>query len=209
MIVWFDLETSGIDQDPIPKGTDYQIIQIAAVVTDWVPGLPEVTTFEMKARLDPSSAVDQGALDRNSYSQSEWEETAVPESFMLKRFAGFLSRHKTIRLTSKRGKPFMLARLGGHNATSFDVPFLWGRFEKHGLYLPGARFPRDIIDTMEIAKTLCWRRCKWFDTFRLEALCTEFGIEWDENRAHDAYYDVRQTIELARRLWDAYEPTQR
>ena len=107
-----------------------------------------------------------------------------------------LNRYRTIQFISKKGKPYKVARLVGHNAASFDGPRLMALFKSMDLFLPAdPRF-----------RCTCQRALWHFDesgqkhpeNFKLETLCKHFGIQL--TGAHDALEDVRATVALSRVL---------
>lgn len=188
-LVFFDLETGGLDWNRHP------IIQIAAIAVD--EQLNELGTFEAKVDFDLAAA-DADALAKNSYDREAWNRESLGASEACARFSGFLKRFADVRMVSQRtGNPYNVAQLVGHNAASFDSPFLQAFFQKQGAFLPAS---------YRVMCTL--QRAIWYfherpdivppTEFKLGTLCDALGIVLEN--AHDALADVRATVALYRCL---------
>lgn len=183
--IYFDFETGGLQ-------AHHPNIQLAAIAVD--QDFSVLGEMECKIQFDESKAEPE-ALKINHYSPEEWKN-AVPERFALSKFAAFLEPFKCIPMVSKRtGKEYSVAKLAGHNAATFDGPRLKEAFQRNQIFLPAD--PR--------VRCTCQRAMWWFDErgerpadFKLETLCKYFGIDTAGN--HDAFTDVRLTIELAKAL---------
>jgi len=82
----------------------------------------------------------------------------------------------------------------GHNSISFDLPFLFDLYDKHGLKL---KFSYRNIDTNTLGFTL-------LRTYNSDDLFTSLALP--ERKIHNALEDIRYTVECVRRiriLWDA------
>ncbi len=178
-----------------------QIIQIAAVAVgeDW----KELETFERKLEFHINRA-DKDALAMNCYVPLTWDDEAVEPELAMADFRGFLARHKTLRLISKRGRPYYVAQLAGHNITRFDQSFVealnaetsWD--SQRPPFIQGT-FPGQGFDTLLFAAFL--RAFVWThppENLRLETLCGYYGFEHPD--AHDALGDVRANIKVARAM---------
>lgn len=196
-IVWFDLETGGVE----PHHPD---IQLAAIATD---DFKELESFECKIQFDPA-ACDPEALELNSYTVEGWRE-AIPEAEAVARFAEFLERHRSIQMIGKKKKPFSVARLAGHNVSTFDAPRLLAMFQRQDKFLAADAFRP--VDTLQLA--LWWALkndvsigyAEPLESTRLEALVSYFNVT-PEGDAHDALADVRTTIAVASRMVEFYRP---
>lgn len=186
-LTFFDIETSGLDE------SRHEICQFAAIAVD--ANWRELESIELKVTIDETKA-DRGALEINGYDPALWALEARSPAVARGRIADFLRRHATMDKVSKAGKPYTVARLCGHNASTFDGRFLAAWFKRAGEFLPGACF--ECLDTLALARwvTYC-HPCPPAD-HKLGTLCAWLGIEHVE--AHDALGDVRATAELARRL---------
>jgi DNA polymerase III epsilon subunit-like protein len=118
-------------------------------------------------------------------------------------FAAFLDVYRDVELKSKRtGRPYRVARIGGHNIAGFDLDRLGALFKQHGVFLP-IDFS-SALDTRFGAVWYCEQRKRtehhegWPADYKLTTLCAWFGIPITE--AHEALADVRLTVQLAKAL---------
>jgi DNA polymerase-3 subunit alpha (Gram-positive type) len=81
--------------------------------------------------------------------------------------------------------------LVGHNAISFDLPFLNNQFKKHNLN-KDVQFTNDVIDTMVLARQLD-NVGPFTKGYKLIDLANKFKFEIDEDKFHGAKYDVEIT----------------
>lgn len=186
-LVIFDLETSGLDE------SRHEVIQFAAVAVD--DGWRELEALEIKVHFDASSA-DRQALEINGYDQAVWEMSAVSPAVARGHIADFLRRHATLEKKSKRGNPYTVARLCGHNASNFDGRFLAAWFKRAEQFLPAACF--EALDTLALARWASFVTPPGPKDHKLGSLCEWLGIE--HGGQHEALADVRATVEVARRL---------
>jgi DNA polymerase III epsilon subunit-like protein len=184
--IYFDLETGGVE----PRHPN---IQLAAICVDDSTG-QELGSLECKIKFDESEA-DPEALALNHYTKEAWVD-AVSYATAAARYAAFVKPHSTIEMISKRnGAPYMVAKLAGYNALTFDLPRLKNMFG--ATFFPCSYLVRDILQ----------RAMFWFDehpevknpgSLKLSKVCEHFGITVDG--AHDALVDVRLTASLHRKL---------
>lgn len=182
--VYFDLETGGVNDEPV--------IQLAAVAVN--PDWSEAGTFEQKITFDVEKCSPE-ALKINGYTEAAWKGSVLP-GLAAQKFAAFVKPHSTVEMLSKRtGQPYMVARLAGYNALTFDLPRLRGLFGE--MFFPCSYHVRDVLQ----------RAMFYFDEhpedpkpkdLKLGTLCEYFGI--DKAGAHDALKDVRMTVALHRRM---------
>lgn len=188
-IVFFDTETGGVEPSR-------PTIQLAAVAMDDALR-QELGVFEAKIRFD-EAACDAKALEINGYKPEAWKE-ARDEAFVLRDFAAFLKSHATVKMISKAGKAYFIARLAGHNVSSFDCPRLKDAFARYDMFLPGTVYQP--LDTYQRA---LW----WFhehgvrppENHRLGTLAAHFRLIGPTGPLHDALVDCRLSAALARRL---------
>lgn len=185
--VYFDLETGGVNDEPV--------IQLAAVAVndDW----SEAGSFEQKIKFDPAKCSPE-ALTINGYTEEAWKSAVTPGA-AIARFSQFLKPHSTVEMISKRtGNPYMVARLAGYNALTFDLPRLRAMYGDS--FFPCSYHVRDVLQ----------RAMFWFDEhspnekpkdLKLSTLCEYFAISTEG--AHEALTDVRMAVALYRRLCDA------
>lgn len=109
--------------------------------------------------------------------------------------SSFLKRYADVRMVSKRGNPYFVAQLVGHNAAGFDGLFLKAVYQRHDLFMPASY---RILDTMQRAMWHFHESGIELESYGLESLCGHFGINIEGN--HDALVDTRATIAVYREL---------
>lgn len=109
-ILWFDLETTGLDRET------HTILEIAIVKTDMKGKILETWATKIKPTDADLVVASPKALEINGYSDEAWANAPTPEEVA------------SVIRDQFRGKYV----LGGHNIASFDVPFLKAWFNKHG-----------------------------------------------------------------------------
>lgn len=183
IVVYFDVETTGVHEDAV-------ITQLAAIAVN--DHGYELGSFNEKLQFDPHHNCSLDALVLTRYSPERWRN-AIPPSHAVARFSAWLDRFKVIEKVSKRtGRPYKVAKLGGYNCLTFDVPRLKRLFADR--FLPAD--PK-VLDARQLAE---W----WFQfhpeqepqNTKLGTVCRSFGIPFDDDVAHDALYDVRKTAAL-------------
>lgn len=185
--LYFDFETGGIE-DHHPN------IQLAAIAVCDQTG-EEASSFEQKIQFDVAKA-DPKALEINHYSAIAWAK-AEPEDRVCSFFTQWSKPYLSIEMESKRkpGTKYMVGKLAGHNAQTFDLPRL-RRMYGAGFF----PFAYQVRDTLQRA---IW----YFDehpelarpaTLKLSVLAEYFGIKSDG--AHDALADVRMSAWVARAI---------
>lgn len=190
-IVFLDSETAGLRPE-------HPTIQLAAIAVG--PDWQELETFERKIAFDESKA-DPEALAMNHYDAAVWKRDAVPEVVAVREFAAVLDRHRSIELKSKRtGRPYTVARVGGHNVAGFDLERVAAMFKRHNAFFP-VDF-RSVLDTRYGAVWFFNGADKQPKNFKLTGLAEHFGVPTDG--AHEALTDVRLSIALARRLVEGW-----
>lgn len=185
-LVIFDLETGGLE-------LTHPIIQIGATAEQ---NGKELACFEAKIKVD-IAACEPEALKINSYDEKLWTDEAVDEKVAFEGFATFLSRFATVKRTSKGGNAYTVARLGGFNIATFDIPRIRARFDAHDMFFPGAG---QVIDFYHYACLLFLARDDWPEKLTLDALCKQFQIKQGN---HDALGDSRSTAALGRKIIEA------
>jgi DNA polymerase III epsilon subunit-like protein len=187
VVCFFDTETAGLR----PEHPTIQLGAVAVNTADW----SEVETFERKIAFDVATA-DPAALAMNHYDPAAWKD-APSERQIVDEFGAFLNRHRSVELVSARtGRPYRVARVGGHNIAGFDLDRVAGMFRVHGQFFP-VDF-RTALDTRYGAVWLFEGAAERPANFKLTGIAEHFGIPTEG--AHDALFDVRLSIAVARRI---------
>jgi DNA polymerase III epsilon subunit-like protein len=189
-VIYLDTETAGL----LPQHPTIQLAAIA-VSADW----REIETFERKLAFDVAKA-DPKALAMNHYDAAAWKG-APSEQQVVEEFGAFLDRHRCVELVSQRtGRPYSVARIAGHNVASFDVDRVSAMFKRHGRFF--AVDFRSVLDTRFGAAWYFEGQAEQPKSFKLVDIAEFFGIPTDG--AHDALFDVRLSIAVARRLFEGW-----
>lgn len=195
-IVFFDLETGGLDKDKHP------VTQVAMVSVD-AQTFEETGSYTARILFDEATT-EKEALDRNHYDAALWAAEGIAAEKAVNDMVTFLRGHSTHRMLSTRtGNWYTVALAGGHNISNFDLPFLFAWVERvcvaanrKPVFLPFARYG---IDTMTLAALYSARVCATaLDDHRLGTLANQFGIKIEKE--HDAMHDIRANIQVARAL---------
>lgn len=185
-IAYVDLETTGVDPNR------HGIWSIAMIVE--FDG-EEVGRFYEKAqpirgRAISSKALEIGGIDRDTL------EGFQPPTSAYALLAAFLQQF--VAKFKKEDKLWFVA----YNAAVFDYPFLRGWFEQMKDTYFGNWFYHPPICTMVLAGKILMPIRKQMKNFRLATVCEQFDIPVDEEKTHDALYDV----ELCRELYKKIDP---
>lgn len=148
-IVILDLETGGLDACKHP------LTQIAAIAVN-ANTFDVIESFHRLVRFREDTA-DPEALAVNHYDPARWAAEGIHPETVSAELLAFLSKHSTVPMMSKAGRPFNVTRLAGHNIAGFDYEFLrtWINRLDHAKS-PGTRprfFPGafQTIDTLILA----------------------------------------------------------
>lgn len=176
-LFFFDLETTGLSY--VKNG----IHQISfEIVIDGVTKEQE----DLKVKPNPDLIIEQEALDVAGVTREQI--LAYPSMTEVYR--------KLIQTMSKyvdryaRGDKFFLA---GYNNASFDNSFLRAFFSQNSDKYFGSWFWSNSLDVMVLAtQYLLERRCK-MENFKLATVAKEMGVAIEEDKLHDATYDLYLT----------------
>ena len=181
-ILYFDLETTGLN--PAKNGI-HQISGILEV------DKKVITKINFKVQPNPICQIEEDALKVAGVTK-EQIMAYPPMSDIHKQLTELLALH-----CNKFDKADKLL-LCGYNNASFDNLFLRGFFLQNKDNYFGSWFWSASIDVMVLAAHyLINRRVKMTD-FKLKTVAKELGIEVDDSKLHDAFYDV----ELTKKIYD-------
>ncbi len=179
-LIWIDLETTGLDAKVDA------IIEAAVIIT--TPQLEPLAhhhfiidpPIEAAAHMDARD--DDFVRRRVGYSEERWRDLrARPFADVADDLVALL-----------KGR-----RLAGH-VTHFERDFLTAELDRVGVTLSRVLGTFRLLDLASLAYPLV--AGGWIGESALWRICTALDVEYDSDRAHSAYYDIRLTLECARRL---------
>jgi DNA polymerase-3 subunit epsilon len=176
-VLWFDLETTGIDPDR------HGIIQFA--------GLAEIDgvvaeSFEIKMQPHDGAVIEDEALAVSGFSR-EQIASFTPHAEAYKAIDGFLSRHVS---RFERNDKFYPA---GYNVR-FDLDFLSRMFRRYDQYGLGSFINWRSLDPQPILNIMEYMGRLSLPNHKLQTVCDHLGVRL--LKAHDALSDIKATREL-------------
>ena len=180
--IFYDLETTGTD------ARKHGIHQIAGIVEV----NDEITeTFDIRTRPHSKAVCDPGAMKVCGVTEEE-----------IRKYPPMAVAHaKLIQILSKyveRFNPKNKAWMAGFNNRAFDDIFLRAWFEQNGDTYFGSWFWSDSLDVLSLASEYLIDRRVQMSSFKLKRVAKELGIIVEEERLHEAGYDVHLTREIYR-----------
>jgi len=178
---FLDVETTGLD----PNANE--IFQISGIITDQQLNVLE----ECDWRFRPLSLenVEPDALTKTGMTLESLGGLPLSAKEVYGNLIEMLSRH--CDRFNKLDKLHFVA----YNA-KFDSDFIRRFFEKNGDQYYGSWFWNPAICAMQATAWMTMRVRGALPNFKLGTVCACAGLEWDEEKAHDASYDVHKTLEL-------------
>ena len=178
---FIDTETTGCDEV-------HSVWQVAIILTD--ENYKETDRLEVKFRPRTGCKLAQGAMDKTGMTPEKF--MAIPLSYEdgYKAIIKFLDKH--LDRYNKKDK----AQFVAYNA-QFDARFMRQLFKDNGDDYFGSWFWHPpICVMMHAAWMVREQRDSWESNFQLASLCAAAKINFKEEDAHDAMYDIEKTLEL-------------
>lgn len=182
---FLDVETTGLDTNL------NDIFQISGIVTD--SNLNVLEKCDYRFRPFSLENIQDEALIKTGMTRESLQSFDMTAGHAYHSLIELLGRH--CDKFNKNDKLHFVA----YNA-KFDADFIRKFFEKNGDAFFGSWFWNPPICVMQAAAWMTMRVRGALPNFKLSTLsqCAELG--WDESQAHDATYDIHQTLELFRYL---------
>jgi|GEM_PF-43938 len=153
----------------------------------------EKERVDFKVRPNPLAKIEQEALDVAGVTLEEIMTYPLMEQ-VYKELIQVLGKY--VDKFNKTDKFFLL----GYNNASFDDNFFRGFFLQNGDQYFGSWFWADPMDVRVLAiRQLAPVRYQ-MPNFKLMTVAKQLGIEVDESKAHDAFYDISITYEVFKKL---------
>jgi DNA polymerase III alpha subunit (gram-positive type) len=182
---FLDVETTGLDRKL------HNIFQISGIITDDECNVLE--NFDFKFRPYSLEHVENGALEATGMTVDSLNMLSMTAAQAYTSLIQVFSRH--CNKYDKKDKMHFV----GYNA-AFDNDFMREFFSKHNDAYFGSWFWNPSICVMNAAAWFTQRVRGAFPNFKLGTICVCAEIGWDEEKAHDAQYDILQTLELFKYL---------
>ena len=180
--MFYDLETTGLD---VGKHGIHHI-----------SGLLEVNDeikekFDFKVKPFPKAIIDPAALAVGKVTE-EQIMAYEPMEKVYKKILMMLSKY--VDRFNPKEKIFLV----GFNNARFDDEHLRKWFEQNGDTFFGSWFWGESLDVRVMAGQYLQERRSSMPSFKLRRVALELGIELDNDRLHDAEYDIYLTREIYR-----------
>lgn len=176
-LFFFDLETTGVY--PGKNG----IHQISGEIV--VNGETK-ERFDFKVQPNPKCVIEDAALAVGGVTR-EQVMAYPPMRQVYSQLTSMLEKY--VDKFNKKDKFFLV----GYNNASFDNQFLRGFFLQNGDQYFGSWFWSNSIDVMVLASEKLKEKRHEMENFKLVTVAKFLGIEVEEERLHDAGYDIYLT----------------
>lgn len=181
VMIFYDLETTGL------KADRHGIHQLSGCVE-----INGEVVEEFNLRMHPREGVeyDPAALLVGGRTQAQIE-AEKPQDVVFKDFKRMLEKYVDKYNTKDK------IWLAGYNNRGFDDIFLRRWFEDNGDKYFGSWFWPDTIDILVLAADyLKGHRRRMMPNFKLRSVAAALGLWVDEERLHDAQYDIDLTRQI-------------
>lgn len=173
-ILFIDLETTGVVLNL------HGVHQISgAVVVDGVVK----EKFDYKVRPKPNAEFNERALEIGGVTKEQLL-AYPPMNEVYNQFTDMLAKY--VDKYNRKDKFF----LAGFNLAPFDSQFLRAWFIDNGDKYFGSWFWSNTLDVMVLATPYLADKRAEMENFKQATVAKALGIEVDENRLHDAEYDI-------------------
>lgn len=183
-LLFFDLETTGV------KFWRNGIHQIGGIVD--IDG-QEAERFDIRLAPNPAATIEQEALDVAGVTL-EQVQSYQPMEDGYRQLVSILSKY--VDKFDKRDKMYLV----GYNNAGFDNSFLRALFQQCGDKYFGSWFYPNCMDVYVMVTPFLMGVRNDMENFKLMTVAKTMGIEIDENKLHDATYDIELTRDIFYRI---------
>ena len=179
-LFFFDLETTGTK---FWKNGIHQISG-AVIINDEIK-----EHFDFKVAPNPQSVIEQEALDIAKVTKEQimayppMKDVHRDIKKMLERYVGKFDKKDKFHLI-------------GYNNASFDNQFFRAFFKQNGDDFFGSWFWADTIDIMVLASNHLRKERVNLENFKQATVAKYLGIDVDDEKLHDAEYDVEIGLKI-------------
>ena len=179
--IFYDIESTGLNEY---KHSIHQIAGLVDIDNEIVE------KFDFKTRPHPKALIEPEALSTCKVTKEQI--LAYPDmKEAYKKFSLLLGRYVD------KFDPKQKAWLIGFNNRSFDDRFLFPWFAQNGDTYAGSWFYFG-LDVQSLAAQYLLNRRANMPSFKLKRVALELGLEIDQDRLHDASYEVELTYKIYR-----------
>lgn len=188
-LLFFDLETTGVRYW---KNGVHQISGAAMIDGD----IKEF--FDYKVQPNPQAIIEDAALEVSGVTReiiAGYPKMEIVHTDITNMLSQYVNRY------DKKDK----FHLVGYNNSGFDDPFLRAFFVQSGDPYFGSWFWPDSIDVMVLASHFLMNVRAEMLNFKQSTVAKWLGIEVDEDKLHDASYDIELCIRIYQTITKQYE----
>lgn len=153
----------------------------------------EVERFDIRLAPNPAATIEQEALDVAGVTL-EQVQSYQPMEEGYRQLVGILSKY--VNKFDKRDKMYLV----GYNNAGFDNSFLRALFQQCGDKYFGSWFYPNCMDVYVMVTPFLMGVRNDMENFKLMTVARTMGIEIDENKLHDATYDIELTRDIFYRI---------
>lgn len=149
--------------------------------------------FDIRLAPNPAATIEQEALDVAGVTL-EQVQSYQPMEEGYRQLIGILSKY--VNKFDKRDKMYLV----GYNNAGFDNNFLRALFQQCGDKYFGSWFYPNCMDVYVMVTPFLMGVRNDMENFKLMTVARTMGIEIDENKLHDATYDIELTRDIFYRI---------
>lgn len=153
----------------------------------------ETERFDIRLAPNPAATIEQEALDVAGVTL-EQVQSYQPMEEGYRQLVGILSKY--VNKFDKRDKMYLV----GYNSAGFDNNFLRALFTQCGDKYFGSWFYPNCMDVYVMVTPFLMGVRNDMENFKLMTVARTMGIEIDENKLHDATYDIELTRDIFYRI---------